>query len=227
MRLVSAILARNEAGEDRYLRRVLARCREFSDDVLLLDDGSTDATRDIAKERGCIVHRRVGSGFWGVDETSARRELWELGAELAGGGWLLICDADMVLAGDPRSLCNSWECGAWAFCLADMWESEDTFRVDGFWGIGCNTPRPWLFKPSAVPQGFEPRWPEKCAIHVGHCPQNFCEAVPTFIAPPEMFWLHYSYLRKEHREAKAAQYAAITPHLSDFQRRHAESILDA
>ena len=201
-KLVTAILARNEAAPDRYLRRVLARCAEFSDTVLVLDDNSTDATPDIAREMGCVVQERVGAPAWGA-EAPARCELWEAAAELAGDGWLIVCDADMILVGDPRPLTLSWEAAAFAWPLADLWDSEDTFRVDGPWGLGCATPRPWMFRPSALQ--IPATWPENCAIHAGHAPSNFGQAGPTFTAPPDMYWLHYSYLRPNHRMQKHEQ----------------------
>src|SRR5207302_1681197 len=84
----------------------------------------------------------IHAGSWG-NESPARAELWERGAKLAKDGWLLICDADMLLQGDPRPLVASWECNAWAFALVDLWDSERTFRIDGPWAGGPAQPRPW------------------------------------------------------------------------------------
>lgn len=224
-KLVTAILARNEAAPDRYLRRVIARCTAFSDHVLVLDDQSTDDTAQVARDAGCIVERFPdGAGFWGDTEVPARRYLWERAAKLAGDGWVLICDADMLLQGDVRALCATWECAAWAFPLADLWDSEETFRVDGPWGLGPTHPRPWLFRPSALQ--VAPEWPADCTIHVGHAPSNFGQAGPIFVAPSDVYWRHYSYLKPEHRAQKHLQYAKVAHTMSEFQRTHAESILD-
>ena len=223
-RLVTAILARNEAAEDRYLRRVLKRCHEFSDAVLVLDDGSTDATAQIARDLGCAVASRGEPGAWGA-EAPARRELWERGASLAGpDGWLLICDADMILRGDPRPLTHSWECAAWAWPLADVWNSESTARIDGPWAHGPATPRPWLFRPGALaaPAAWNPR-----GVHCGHAPANFGEAGVAGVAPEDVYWLHLAYCKPEHRVLKHAQYMQIADRLSPFERAHAASILDA
>src|SRR6185437_6120724 len=119
MRLVTALLVKNEA--DRYLRSVLERCRSFSDEVLVLDDGSTDDTVHVAESLGCLVKQRPQSGMWG-NESRARAELWERGAKLAKDGWLLICDADMLLEGNPRDLIDTWDVSAWAFVLWDCWD---------------------------------------------------------------------------------------------------------
>lgn len=219
-RLISAILARNEAAEDRYLRRVIARCMEFSDDVLVLDDNSTDATRDIAAEMGCVVHVRADVVAWGA-EAPARAQLWDAAAELAGPeGWVLVCDADMLLEGDPRPLCASWGVTGWAFPLVDLWDSEETFRVDGPWGHGPRTPRPWLFKPGALRE--PPVWPDR-GVHVGHCPSNWLG--PTGVAP-DLFWRHLGWMKREHRQSKYTQYMSVRHQLTPFELAHAESILD-
>ena len=235
MRLVTALLVKNEGAPDRYLARVLARCAEFSDDILVLDDGSTDDTVEIAKAAGCIVKQRPQAGAWG-NESPARAELWERGTKLAKDGWLLICDADMLLRGDPRPYCLSWELNSWAWPLVDLWDSEETFRVDGPWAGGPNLPRPWLFKPSeAGPKplqfgppdaigrkNWHPQWQDR-GIHVGHCPQNF--ELRCGVAQ-DLLWLHLAYLRPEHRKAKLAAYMAVKDQLSPFELQHAQSIAD-
>ena len=223
-RLVTGILARNEAGPDRYLARVIERCKSFSDDIVLLDDNSTDDTPKLAESLGCHVARRTsGDGFWGVDETPLRKILWDAGARVAGDGWLLICDADMLLEGDVRALCASWDAAAWAFPLLDLWSDEDHFRCDGPWSFGPRTPRPWLFRPSALREVAQ--WPENRSTHVGHAPLNFGNAGPTFVAPSDVFWKHLSYVKREHRLTKHAAYVSV-PDLTPFERAHAESIAD-
>jgi len=222
MKLVTGILARNEAASDRYLRRVLTRCLEFSDTVVVLDDNSTDATPDIAREMGCIVETRTGDAAWGK-EAPARQELWELACQHATGpnDWLLVCDADQELVGDVRGLCQSVEVNTWCFVLLDMW-SETEYRIDGLWQAHT-TPRPWLFAVNRTPDGWVAEWPTR-QIHTGHCPVNWPHV--TGIAPPDDFhWMHWSYAKPQHRTAKHRQYMEQTDQLSPSERAHAESIL--
>ena len=221
-RLVTAILARNEADESRYLRRVISRAKEFSDAVLVLDDQSTDNTAQVARDLGCVVETRSADSAWGA-EAPARRELWERAATLAGEGWVLVCDADMVLRGDPRPLTDSWAVASWSFPLVDLWNSEHTARVDGPWGYGPRVPRPWLFRPSALQAA--PEWSVR-GVHCGHAPANFDLAGPCGVAD-DLLYLHYAYLQPEHRVAKHAAYMRIAGQLSEFERAHAASIVDA
>lgn len=221
MRLVTALLVKDEA--DKYLRRVLARCLEFSDAVLVLDDHSTDASPQVALALGCQVRTRGESpAAWG-HESSARQELWEWAAAEAKDGWVLICDADQILHGDPRPLTQSWEVNSWAFPLFDLWtEDEKYFRQDGFWQAHL-VPRPWLFCPSRTPDGWRPEWSGR-GIHVGHCPSNFPLACA--VAPEDIFWNHLAYCSRSDRERKAERYETVANQLSEPERQHARSILD-
>lgn len=217
--IVGALLARNEAAPDRYLHRVLESASRWADTIVVLDDNSTDATTEIAAKFGCIVHTRAAPPAWG-QEAPARAELWELARKY--GEWTLVFDADMELRGDPRPLTLSWDVGAWAWPLVDMW-GPDVFRVDGPWGHGPRTPRPWLFRPSALTE--PPVWPER-GIHCGHAPANFLQTVPCGIAPPDVFWLHWGWAQRAHREQKHAAYMSQAAQLTPFELQHAQSILD-
>ena len=223
LRLITALLARNEAASDRYLKRVLTRCLEFSDTVVLLDDNSDDATPDIAREMGCVVEVRQNTELaWGR-EASARRELWELASRYATGpnDWVLIADADMEMVGDVRSLCKSRDTNTWSFVLFDLW-SDTEYRADGPW-VGHTSPRPWLFAVNRVPPNWTPQWNDR-GLHVGHCPLNWPAVVG--VAPPETYhWKHWSYAKPEHRIAKHQQYMSKKHLLSPSELAHAESIL--
>ncbi len=219
-KLVGALLARNEAGEDRYLQRVLRAARTWADEIVVLDDNSLDDTAQVARDMGCdVTTRDAAAPMWGA-EAPARAQLWDLAARAAGDGWVLVFDADMVLEGDPRPLCASWECDAWAWPLYDLWDSETTFRVDGAWRYGPVTPRPWLFRPSALRE--PPVW-RNSALHSGHAPLNFTGLVGV---APQLVWHHLSYCKSEHRLAKHAQYLQHAASLTPFERAHAESIID-
>lgn len=220
VRLVTCLLVKNEA--DRYLHQVLKRCAEFSDDILVLDDGSTDDTIGVAKSFGCIVKQRPKAGAWG-NEAPARAELWERGVKCAKDGWLLICDADQILHGDPRPLTRTWEANAWAWPLLDLWDNETRFRTDGYWQ-GYKQARVWMVKPSAVPRDWGPVWGDR-GLHCGHIPPNF--PLAALIAPDSLYWLHYGWLREEDRIAKYHRYKNHSTQLTSQELAHVESILTA
>lgn len=224
MRLFTAILARNEAAPDRYLRRIIDRCAEFSDAVLLLDDRSTDDTAQCATSQGAVVRTRGerSPAAWGR-EASARAELWDFACERATAwdDWVLICDADMEMCGPVRDLCRSSEVNGWAFVLYDLW-SDTEYRTDGFWK-GHETPRVWLVAPRRVAPDFVPVWPDR-GVHPGHIPSNF--PLTPGVAPEDRFhWLHWAYATSRARETKHAQYMSEAHQLAPHERAHAQSIL--
>jgi hypothetical protein len=219
-KLVTALLVRNE--KDKYLDRVLRRCQEFSDEVVVLDDGSDDGSDIVARDLGCTVHcRHTNERMWGA-EASARAELWDLGAKAAGDGWLLICDADQILHGDIRPLTLSTSCTAWAWVLFDLWNEERYYRADGHW-VGHLHPRPWMFRPSAL--DTQPEWPER-GLHVGHCPRNFPLVVGCLTPDSGVYWTHLSYLTKIQRLAKLRQYEEQAHQLTPWELAHARSVGD-
>ena len=211
-KIVAAILARNEAAPDRYLNRVLQNCWDLCDDVVVVDDGSTDETARMCRDSGAAVSQ-LGSvgGWWGSDETTPRSHLWTLAAKSAGlDGWVYVADADHELVGIDRRglqvLCQADVVNAWAFPLWDCWDSDVTHRVDGYWQAWRH-PRPWLVR--AVPAaGWVAHWQTR-DIHAGHLPANYpyldCPA-PTGVAIR-----HLGYVDRLHREAKAARYLALEP----------------
>jgi glycosyltransferase involved in cell wall biosynthesis len=219
-RCVAALLVKNEA--DRYLRECLDALRPLCDKILVLDDGSTDDSRGVARACGAEVRDRGGAGMWG-NESPARAELWDWGAKEAGDGWLLIADADQILYANPdiwRAMLTSWEVNSWGIPLYDCWDDQDLHRADGFWqGYAVN--RPWLFRPSC--QKDAPQWTGR-GLHCGHAPCNYPYLMGT---PPEgIFWKHYGWLKASDREAKYQRYMAHAAILSPFERRHLESVND-
>ena len=216
--IVTAILAKNEADKD--LRDVLIRASEYSDTILLLDDGSTDDTPEIARQLGAKVKHRNNIGMWG-NEAPARAELWDWAASEAKDGWVIINDADMLLQGDPRPLAASWSVNTWCWVLYDLW-SDTEYRSDTFWQ-GHEFPRPWMFRPSIVPMGWTPIWPDR-GLHTGHAPLNW--PMIAGVCPEDLVnWRHRAYLGDDRRVAKWRAYLSRRDCLTPNEIQHADSIL--
>lgn len=77
------ILARNE---ERHIADCIESCHPFSDEVIVVDDFSTDKTAEIAKEHGARVVQRALNGDWGKQQTFA--------IEQASCDWVFLIDAD-------------------------------------------------------------------------------------------------------------------------------------
>ena len=211
--IVASLLVRNEAGVDRYLRRVLENARSFCDKLVIVDDGSTDDTPAICAEFG-TVERLDSDGWWGRDESVARALSWRLAAAAAGpDGWVFIFDADHLLEGiTPPELerlvagdtVNAWACPLW-----DAWDSESRHRVDGLWQAWRpESARVWLAKAQPTSY-FVPEWPE-AGVHSGHLPANY--PVRAGRMPYGAGIRHLGYVNKEHRRLKRDKYLSCDTH---------------
>ena len=72
-------------NEERNLAECLESC-SFASEVILVDDNSSDKTRDIGSQFGCKIFVRSLDGDWGAQQTFAM--------EQATQPWLLLIDAD-------------------------------------------------------------------------------------------------------------------------------------
>lgn len=219
-RLVVAALVKNESS--KFFPSALSAWSKFADDILILDDQSTDGTAQTAIDFGATVAFRNGVTAWGA-EAPARAELWDFAMRHTSyGDWILILDADMCPAKDPRELAFGGHSGGWAFPLYDLWNLDPLrYRWDDFW-YGHTAPRVWMVR---RPYDREWLWPEQ-GIHCGHLPLNIEFERGVGRAPLDHALLHYAYGSPELRVRKYHQYMSVAPILDLQQRRHAESIID-
>lgn len=90
MLLSVCLIARDE---ERFLAGCLDSVAPVADEIVLVDTGSTDSTREIARRYGCRVVERP----WDDDFAAARNA----GIDLARGAWIFCIDADERLDGAP------------------------------------------------------------------------------------------------------------------------------
>lgn len=92
--LSAALIVRDE---ERHLPTCLASLRDRVDEIVVVDTGSIDRSRDIARDFGATLVERP----WTDDFASARNA----SIELARGSWILYIDADEeVVAFDRREI---------------------------------------------------------------------------------------------------------------------------
>ena len=221
MRFATALLVKNELG--RYLAEVLDHHAKFGP-LVILDDGSTDGTYEFCRNHPAtlVCEQRTEQEAWGR-ESPARARLWDLAAERAE--WVLICDADQLLIGDPLALCQASQVNAWAFALYDCWSPDRVlYREDRFWR-GHLHPRAWLFCPHRTPTGYMPQWSTR-GVHCGHAPDNF-PLQAGVVHPESMHWLHLGYATEQDRAGKLGRYRQVRDQLTVEERAHAESIADS
>jgi len=90
--LTAAMIVRNEEG---FLGPCLSSLAGLADELVIVDTGSTDASRDIARSHGA----RLGEFPWTGDFAAARNHA----LDLARGEWILWIDADERVLPFPRA----------------------------------------------------------------------------------------------------------------------------
>jgi hypothetical protein len=219
-----ACLVKDEA--DRYWKDALQAWSEFADTIFVLDDLSEDATLDIAKGFPKVENCSPPSGYteaWG-DETKYRKWLYDYAVRnTETGGVVFWLDADMVPLKDPREFFEIDLFDTFGFTLYDLWETEPCFyRTDSFWK-GHTNHRIWAIR---ITEGLESdsEWSGR-GIHCGHLPSNYRPTSICYI-PEDFSLLHYGYATPADRMDRDARYKSVSHILSDFERAHAQSILD-
>jgi len=88
MKLSAVILAKNE---EKLIQKAIASVT-FCDEIIVIDDFSTDKTIHLAKEAGAVVYEHELKG----DFAAARN----FGVQKSRGEWILFLDSDETVRGD-------------------------------------------------------------------------------------------------------------------------------
>ena len=98
MNLLSiCIVAQNE---ERNLTRLLQSAESVADEIILVDGGSTDGTRELAKTFGCKVFERAFTHH--ADQKN-------YAASLASHDWIFLLDADEELSAELKLSIQQWK----------------------------------------------------------------------------------------------------------------------
>jgi glycosyltransferase involved in cell wall biosynthesis len=110
-RSIKVLAAMPAYNEEKYIAKTIIGTKKYVDQVLIVDDGSTDATREIAEDLGAIVvHHEKNSGYGAALQT-----IFAKARDLHVDA-LVILDADGQH--DPRDVARLLE--ALATCDADV-----------------------------------------------------------------------------------------------------------
>lgn len=213
-----AIMVRNEQG--RWLEKVLDQMKSICNDIVTLDDGSTDDTPEICKNYGEVWYS--DRSYWGTDELRQRKFLWELATHGAReGDWILCLDADETFANPevvkPYILqADKYDCNGLGFPLYDMW-SLTHYRDDYLWNAH---ERMWVM--CVRYEDKEYFWHNQ-PLHCGRFPMNAgCR-----IASSPVRIQHWGWSRPEDRRIKYERYLKADPQGKNGSLAQYLSIMDS
>ena len=134
-KITLSMIVKNEEG--RYLEDVLKHAIKYVDDVLIIDDCSTDNTVEICKDiLKNIPHKIiVNSKSLFHIEHKLRRLQWRETLKM-NPDWIFFLDADEIFENEmiskSRELIKDKTVDIYNFRLYDMW-NETHYREDDFW----------------------------------------------------------------------------------------------
>lgn len=137
MNITAVMVVRDEAN--RFLQSSLEWNSRFVDRILVLDDGSKDASVEIAKQYTPYVYERPAScPSFLENESMFRQYCWDVAGEVVQPEeWYFIIDADEYLVTDNLPLHLEPNMHAVEFKKYEFWECAADgyyYRVDGYWG---------------------------------------------------------------------------------------------
>jgi hypothetical protein len=219
-RLTLAMLVRNESA--RFLEKVLTHAASYADEVVILDDASTDNTVELC--RHCLAntpHQIVVNNEAGFhNEIVLRKQLWDMAAATKPD-WILILDADETFEDNiiqlmPFLLRNP-QADIYHFRLYDMW-SKTHYREDSYWQAHLHY-RPFLVRYQA---DYEYSWQET-PQHCGRFPLNLTHLRGV---PCQTRLQHWGWSRPVDRLDKYYRYKRLDPNALYGSKEQYQSILD-
>ncbi|KZZ84258.1 glycosyltransferase [Bacillus sp. SJS] len=219
-KLTLSMIVRNE--ENRFLKEVLEHHASCIDHAVIINDGSTDRTLEICKERlsgvPYVIVTNEASKFH--NEIELRKQQWEE-TIATNPDWILSLDADEFFEDgfceELNKLMHNKEFDLHSFRLYDFW-NETHYREDHMWRAH-HVFRPFLLK---YRPGFSYKWKET-ALHCGRMPENVFQ-LPNAISPIRV--KHFGWSREKDRLEKFKRYLELDSNFHYGVKEQYESILD-
>lgn len=210
MKLAASLILRNELG--RYLESCIAHLLEFADEIIILDNGSTDGWEEALRptwgkdgHRVIVNHdpnadREEGSLF--VSHARSRQLLLDL-TVARQPTWIAALDSDEFVADGAqlRHACETEQTDTLALCLEEVWNADPDrleLRQDGGW-VEHDVAMVWRPDRIQTPHQIIDRGPA-----TGRTPENLVHAYHGHSCTA---LLHFGWVNKAERADRHHRYA--------------------
>ncbi len=195
MKLVAILRVKNEI---LYIRKCLERLSELVDEIIVLDNGSTDGTLDVYRDFRKLIQLLHTEGF---DEGRDKIMLLEA-AKKRDPDWILWLDGDEIFESSlTREILNNYMKSKYNrvfFRMCHFWLSEKYYRIDGKYFLYTLHPLKSMWKNVDVAYFREKN------IHSGDI---FGVPKPYYVSPYRI--KHYGYADEEKMKKKYRLYNEI------------------
>lgn len=204
-KLTLSMVVKNE--ENRFLKRVLEDAKQYIDNAVIIDDGSTDNTVGIIKEVLVDIPytlvKNKDSKF--SNEVILRKQQWEETMKI-NPDWIIFLDADEIFENkfkySVRDLMKNTEVDGYMFRLYDFWD-EEHYREDSLWNAH-NVYRLFMIRYQENYKYLFRETPQHC----GRMPYN-CNNLAYELSNLRL--KHYGWSRLQDREEKFERYMKLDP----------------
>lgn len=220
-KITAAMQIRNEA--DRYLQEVLEHLSLYVDEIVIVDDNSTDASLDICKKIEKVVRISELKENMFENEIDLRKHLFEE-VRKTKPDWILFLDADEMLEDralyELRPLIEQDQYDWVGFRLFDFWGCRTHYRDDQYWKAHR------YYDPLLIRyiEGFPEVWREQ-PVHTGRFPLSYYYGLPGTVSSLRV--KHYGWAGDEdERKRKYLRYMKTDPDGVYGSLQQYQSILD-
>ncbi len=219
-KIVLSMVVHNEEG--KYLKQILEDAKSYVDDILIIDDASTDNTvLECEKTLGEFPHTIVkNEKSLFAEEYKLREKQWKETIKL-NPTWILTLDADEIpeksFKDKLKSMVQMTDVDVFNFKYFDFW-NEKQYRSDYLWKAHTGY-RPYLVR-------YQPKIKAKFRKTNQHCgtfPKNISLLKNVNV---EVRIKHYGWASKESRKNKYERYMRLDPDGKFGNLDQYKSILD-